>query len=276
MSFRKSHIKNKIHRIKPKKSIFTRLWFWIAVLIFFIMCAGIYFCIFYSGIQVREILISGNVKAGTYDLQNFVANSVNKKIFGLGSLQVSSKSIFLVNEKKLDEKILNNFSVIDEIKFKKNFPQTISVDIKEKKPVAVFCQNATSQECFFVDDKGVIFENASNYQNMFIVRQMLENKVAKLGDNVVNKNVVDVILKIQKNLKDNFQIEIKEATIATFLRLNVKTSEGWQVYFNIGEGYDINMQITKLNALLKGEISPEAQKGLEYIDLRFKDRAYYK
>jgi hypothetical protein len=39
---------------------------------------------------------------------------------------------------------------------------------------------------------------------------------------------------------------------------------------------DLDLQITKLNLLLKNEVSESARKTLQYIDLRFKDRAYYK
>jgi len=82
-----------------------------------------------------------------------------------------------------------------------------------------------------------------------------------------------LILQIQGNLKDNFQINVKEAAISLPERLNIKTSENWQIYFNLES--DINLQITKLNLPLKEEISPEKRENLEYIDVRF-SRAYYK
>ena len=59
--------------------------------------------------------------------------------------------------------------------------------------------------------------------------------------------------------------------------MNVTTDGGWQIYFNVGSGDpDIDSQITKLNLLLNETINPDARKTLQYIDLRFKDRAIYK
>jgi len=65
MSYRKKHIKGKIHRIKPKKSIFRMMWFWITVLVLIVIFSISYFLIFYQGIQVNNITISGNQKVAT-------------------------------------------------------------------------------------------------------------------------------------------------------------------------------------------------------------------
>jgi hypothetical protein len=60
------------------------------------------------------------------------------------------------------------------------------------------------------------------------------------------------------------------------LRLDIKTNENWQIYFDLNSMSDTDLKIAKLNLLLNGEITPEIRKNLQYIDLRFKDRAYYK
>ena len=84
------------------------------------------------------------------------------------------------------------------------------------------------------------------------------------------------IYEIEKNLKDNFQINLSDALISTPIRLDIKTGEGWQIYFNTDTDSDITSQLTKLDLLLQKEISAESRQSLQYIDLRFKDRAYYK
>ena len=56
-------------------------------------------------------------------------------------------------------------------------------------------------------------------------------------------------------------------------RLNTKTSEGWEIYFNL-KG-DLNWQITELGLVSEKQIPLEDRGELEYIDLRF-SRVYYK
>ena len=282
MSYRKYHIKNKIHRIKPQKPIFVNLWFWIVILIIIIFLTLVYFLFFYPGFQVQNIIISGNQKVETLQLQNVVSREVNRKIFALGPIRVFSKSILFVDKNSLTTGLLKDFPAIDTLAIKIKFPHTLALDIFERKPVGIFCPSTgsgqASERCFFVDGAGIIFEELSGIpDNMFIVRQEKTNGLEAVeGQNAVGQDVIDAILKIQKELTDKFKINIKEALVATPIRLDIKTGEGWQIYFDLSSGLGIDMQVAKLNLLLKNDITPQVRKTLQYIDLRFKDRAYYK
>ena len=279
MSYRKKHIKSRIHKIKPKKSILKRPVFWILILIIFIFSAAVYFTLFYSGLWVRNIVITGNSKANTQDIKNLVLSTINKKIIAFGPFNVSSDSILLANTSDINEKILKKFPIIEKTTINKNLPQTLSLDITERKPLGVFCDSDqnTTKNCFLIDDNGVIFEPSPVIlSDAIIVRQLSGNGQIFAGAEVVNKNVMSLIAKVSKDLKDNFQIDLKEAFITGPLRMDVKTSENWQIYFNLDPAFGIDLQLAKLNLLLNGQIAPEVRKNLQYIDLRFKDRAYYK
>lgn len=278
MSYRRKHIKNKIHKIKPGKSIFKRPVFWYAVLFLILVCAGFYFFVFFDKFQVKNIIISGNEKTSSEKIENVVHDSINKKIISFFNWNVLSRSIFWVNKEKLNKEILEQFPIIGKIRIDKNLPHTLILGITERKPIGVFCNidAGEQQQCFLIDVNGIIFEPlAVAPEDFLIVRQISEQSQVLVGEDVIGKNIMDFILRIKKNLKDNFQIDIKEALVTSPLRMDVKTSENWQIYFNLDPDSDINLQITKLNLLLSGQISPEARNSLQYIDLRF-DRAYYK
>ena len=278
-SYRKHHIKNRIHRIKPRRSVFLRLWFWILILILTIFLSFAYFLLFYSEFQIQNVLISGNEKVKTFELQSIISNNINRKIIGLGAFQIFSKSIFLLNKDALSKDILKDFPLIDRVSIKTELPQTLTVEVSERAPVGIYCSpeaGQISEKCFLIDGAGIIFEELKNNpENMFIVRQM-GNKEAYTGENVIAQNIIGAVSKIEKDLKDNFKIDIKEALITTPIRLDIKTKENWQIYFDLSKDSDVNMQITKLNLLLKGDINADVREKLQYIDLRFKDRAYYK
>ncbi len=272
MSYRKKHVKSKIGKIKPKKSIFKRLWFWITILFLIIIFSVFYIVFFYSGFQVKNILISGNDNIKTQELQDIILNNANTGLVGFWNLKIISKSIFLVNTDKINKEILEKFPIIESLRINKKFPETITLQVAERKPIGVFCNN--DNQCFLIDENGIIFEPLLIAPNNFtIVRQTLEDNNIFAGEKIVNQNIITAISKIQKILKDNFQIDLKEALIASSVRLNVTTSENWQIYFDLSPDSDINLQITKLNLLLNGEISSDSRKNLRYIDLRPKDRA---
>ena len=278
MSYRRKHVKNKIRKIKPKKSILKRPIFWYLILFLILASAVFYFLLFSDNFQVKNIIILGNEKVNSKDIENIVQSNINKRILAFLSWTLESKSILLVKLEKLDKEILERFPVIEKTKIDKNLPQTLMLGITERKPLGVFCKDGANdqQQCFLIDKNGVIFEPAFAVpENFSVVRQTLDNKEVFIGEEVIGKNIMEAISKIKRNLEDNFQINVKEALVSNPLRLNVKTSENWQIYFNLDEDSDINLQLAKLNLLLDKQIAPETRRTLEYIDLRF-DRAYYK
>ena len=94
-----------------------------------------------------------------------------------------------------------------------------------------------------------------------------------MGQTKPSKEIISEILKIQKQLQDKFKINTEEFILSDNQRLDVKTSENWEVYFDLST--DISLSLVQLNLLLEKEISLEQRKNLKYIDLRF-SRAYYK
>ena len=154
-------------------------------------------------------------------------------------------------------------------------PQTIVLGITERKPIGVFCSSESLDSgCFLVDNNGIVFEPLTILpQDVTIVRQAINDKQVFTGENVVAQNMMDAIYKIQKSLKDNFQINLLEALISTPVRLDIKTGENWQIYFDLDARANIDSQIEKLNLLLNSDHLATSRKNLKYIDLRPKDRA---
>ncbi len=266
MTYRKHHLKRKL---KTKNKIIKSPVFWISLGGLIIIIVILYFILFFPKIQVKNIEISGNQKVNSLDVQNLAWSDLQRKIVGAGIFNISSKSILVVDTANLTKDILAKFPEIETIEIQKKLPETINIKIKERIPFAAFCQN---KECFLMDVNGVIFESLQTVpQNMVVVHNESSDQVF-VGENIVQKNIIDAISKIQKDLKNNFQIDIKEALVSN--PLVFKTSENWQVYFDTNS--DIDLQVMKMNALLQSEISANARKNLQYIYLQYKDRAYYK
>ncbi|MCX6720232.1 MAG: FtsQ-type POTRA domain-containing protein [Candidatus Staskawiczbacteria bacterium] len=270
-SYRKSHIKSTLHKIKPKRSILKRSWFWISLLIFIFIISISYFAIFYSGFQIKNIIILGNEKVKTQDLQSIVSKYAHTGLVNFWNIKITSDSIFLINKNRINNSILEKFLEIEKVIISVKLPQTLNLAVTERKPLGLFC---SSDKCFSIDSTGVIFEQVEDItNNILIVRQA--NTVGDIftGEKIVAQNIMDLIYKIQKLLKDNYKINLKEALIAGPERLNLKTAENWKIYFDTGVNANVAGQITKLNLLLSGGISEKSRLNLRYIDLRPKDRA---
>ncbi len=273
-SFRKPQ-----RRFKKKKSIFKSRFFWIATLILFVVGTVFYFVFFSDFFQVKEIRISGNQEVHDSDIENNIRNQIFHKFFFF-----SSKSIFLVNFKKINEIILKKFPQIAQINLRRKFPDAVIIEIKEREPVGVWCQlhQATSanyqllsvEDCYLFDEKGIAFKkNDRNIESLLFVKDLNKRKEIELGRQVINKKIIKAIQEIKTKLS-SIRISIKEFILFSDKRLNVKTSQGWEVYFNPEK--DIDWQIKKLNLVLEKQIPLENRKDLEYIDLRFGNLAPFK
>ena len=272
MTKHKRH-KRKPHSVRIKKPFIRKPFFWFSFVLLAFILGSSYLFIFAERFQITEIQIHGNEKVLTKDIEDIVSNIINRVILGK-----NFKNIFLVRKNKINSEILNKFPEIEDIKTKKDFPDTLILEIKERKPFAIFCteERQIPGQCFVLDNNGVIFEiqeNLNFLDNTLIIRFSENEREFSLGQEIIKKELLDLILRIRNNQKENDQPDIKEVIFSLPQRLNVKTTEDWQIYFNLES--DVDLQITKLNLLLKELISLEDREGLEYIDLRF-TRAYYK
>lgn len=272
MSYRRKHIQKKLANSKPKIPPYKKAIFWYFLLFLVLIITTIYFLLFYDKIQIKNISVFGTASVNAQDLKNVVEKNITKNFINFGNWSLSSKSIFLLKTDELKKSILNSNATIETVNLDKKWPNELIVQIKEREQIAVFCQ---SNECFEIDANGIIFEKTYENGNNLIVRQNESIDNLFVGKTVVYNNIMLMIYDIEKNLKDNFQINLTEALISTPIRLDITTGEGWQIYFDIDNEANIIEQITKLNLLLQKEIPVESRLNLQYIDLRF-SKAYYK
>lgn len=264
------------YRIKKRKSVLKNRFFWLIVFVL-MMTGGIFylFC-FYKFFQIKEIKISGNQKVSVQDLENTIESQIVFRV-----IFFQTKSIFLADEGKINNVVLENFTQITNVNIKKDFPDALIVEIEERKPVAIFCQTqqdqATSsgqmvlgqyEKNFFIDREGVIFEESlePDSQRVKIKNQSLSSEI-KLGEKAVDEKILSQILDIELKLEKELKVALEEITVVSEQRLNAKTKEGWEIYFNL-KG-DLSWQITKLGAVLENKIPFQKRKNLKYIDLRF-------
>lgn len=267
---RKSH--HKPHRLRPKKPFFKKRAFWLLFLLSVLIAGGVYFFIFFKPLQVGRVVILGNKEVPTKELETLIFNNIKRKLC-FGITLNGSQNIFLVNTVRINNMALGQYPIIDSLSIKKTLPNTLEVNIIERKPFAIF----HNDEYFFIDEKGVAFKRTSaDLPGLLIVRQIdkVEAKEIVLGTEVIKREIAEKIARIKKGLEEKSQVAIKEVNITSEERLDIKTEENWLAYFNLTT--DINLQIEKLVLLLEEELPKESRAELQYIDLRFKDRVYYK
>lgn len=260
----KSYYYRKPYRIKKKKIFLRRKGFWFLFFGFSLLISIFYFLFFSPFFEVKQITISGNEKIKTEEIKGLIENNIwsDFKLF-------KNKNINLIKKNKINDIFLKEFPQIKNFSFKKRLPNTLEITIKERQPIAIFKKE---HDCFFIDSEGIIFEKVSDCnRDFFVIQNFLLNQDLVLGNQAVSKEDISKISQIESYFKEEIKIPLKEFSIVSDERLNVKTDEEWEAYFSLSE--NIQWQLVKLKILLEKKIPPEKRKNVKYIDLRF-ERVY--
>ncbi len=250
----------KSYRSKRKRSfkLIKNKFFWLGCFIIIICFSLGYFLFFSSFFQIKNIEVLGAEKVSSQEINNIISQN--------------SRNVFLTDFKTIKEMIFSQYPQIGAVTLKRKLPDKISAQIEERKPAAVFYYKSflmgfSKKEYFFIDEQGIVFEKASEpFPDLPLIELNLMLS-SQLGQEAIKKDQLEKILNINSQLNNDLGIKLSKNILVSERRLNIKTSEGWEVYFNLKD--DLDWQIEKLDILLKQRIPPEKRRNLEYIDLRF-------
>jgi len=262
--------KARYYKLERKKTIFRSRFFWDFILVLILIFLIFYLLFFSKVFRVQDIKIIGARNQLTQDLKKIIGRKTENKII---SFWVSS-SIFLIDSEELEKEILKEYPELKKANLKKKFPQSLVLEVEQRNPVVTLCYS-TSTHCFLADQDGVIFKEIQedSLWNNFVLIFLKKEEVQPLGTNGIPEDKIKKILEIYQNLQEILKIGVEFFTFDGKERLDVKTEEGWEIYFSLGS--DISLSLTKLKLILEKEIPLEQREKLEYIDLRFL-KAYYK
>lgn len=252
----------KKRRSRPKKSFLRKKTFWLFLLGFIFSSAVSYLLFFSEVFQIKKIEISGNEMIDREVIYRVIESGIERRV-----VFFNTKNIFLVSLTNIEKDVLREFPSIYKINLKRGLPDKVISEITERKKITVFCLN--EENCFDLDKEGVIFKSADEKSGLVIFSSK-EN--ASLSEKVIEKEKLDSILEIFNELK-NLNLETEKFSLSEN-RLDVKTKPGFDLYFDLKD--EAKDQIFNLGLILKKEVPPEKISGLEYIDLRFGNRVYYK
>ncbi len=249
------------YRKKPELPLHRKRWFWLAVVLLILPPALVY--LFTGSIfQVTEIQIVGASTLAPADILPIVEREIVSKIAFL-----SSRSIFLINRARISDKLILTFPQLNSVKVKRSFPRSVVVFVVERKAVASWCRN--DGECFLIDRGGVIFEKAPDDAQLVIIKG--GDGAVSLSGRPISSSEMEFIIKASRGLKGivhpvTFNVNNPDVF--------VRTTEGWEVRFTLTKSPRI--QTEKLILVLENTIPEEKRAKLDYVDVRFQDRVYFK
>lgn len=230
---------------------------------------------FHQYFNIDNVIVKGSERIDEYKIYNIIDKQLQKKKFFFFDQQ----NIFSFSKRQTRNEILKSYYVAD-LKIKKKWPRTIEVSFSERIPVAVWCED---DKYYYIDSNLSVLSQIESLEistNKYIVlknvdseSQIKSEKIVKkvtIGEEYLNFGLILAKKSHEINLAiDNtFEINEQESSI------NMNVSNGPKIYFNVEE--DLAEQFKKLEILLTEKLKGERLLKLNYIDLRFGDKIYYK
>ncbi len=274
--------KNKFKKIKPQNFVYTRvkkrkkriILTILYILLGVVFAFGLLYFLFFSEyFNIKNISFSGEKTIKEYDLKNtyFEYTGQKKYIF------LNQKNILALSSSDLSEALKKSFRRIKNVKIEKNIPNSIDIFIEEYEPVGISCRdfNSAGLDCFYFDKDGIIFDTAPLIiGEMFLSVYDNNLNIENFPNAKYKKDLIDFVLRFKKEILKNSDMSVKYFSFKDqFDDIEVYLKSGFKIFLTKDQNPE--KQVYDVMRVIKEEIK-ENFKDLDYIDLRIKNRAYYK
>jgi hypothetical protein len=277
-----------------------------------LLSMGIFYIMAFSNFfKIKNIEISGAKKIDQETVRNFLAEEIKKE----NKYYIPGENYFILDQKKIDQRILEEFPQVKSIKTHKGFPSSLAVQIEEKESALIWCR----EKCFFVNPQGFVFMEANEEELVkekqsfikIVEEEGTEDETDKQSSVAENeketkKTTVDgTVMGEQKEAMQSLvEVEINDRVsddnfIKSAIDINEKMSYNSKLkvkFYKTGgtktreliaftdkntriyfdTTKDLDTQIKNLNYFLNNELEQGQIDTLQYIYLKNQDRIFYK
>lgn len=252
--------------IRRKK---IRQWWRIGLSIFFVATV-IYGLSFWSNdkyLAIQSVEISGNRFVETDFIDQAFQQEISGKYFGL-----FAKRNFLLLPRRDIIKNIRTALPIERVAIRLDGINKVEIEITEYKPWGTWC----AEKCYFVNDRGLIFVETPDFiadDTIILISNLLKDETP-LGQQFIEIELAQNFATLIKLISD-LDIQISEISTEDRETFHLSTKSG--PYILVDKDDDPIMIAKNLETTLEQESIHKIQfNNLEYIDLRFENKAYYK
>lgn len=235
------------------------------------------FLFYIPSLRISNISISGLNSDDEVELRAEVISAISARKY----LIIPEDHLIFFNKERVKSLLAKKFRVKD-YELETDFPSSLKILVTERTTWAVWCPaNLVTKPpsgglvtCLLVDKDGIAFSESLGFSGTAILKIIDAREEDFLGKNILPEESFKKISYIIENVPIKAGEEIGTINIKssgkTYL-LYVKS--GW--YMLIDDETDAERALENLSLALDSEIK-EKRKNLEYIDLRFSDKVFYR
>lgn len=251
-----------------------------------IAVTGLFILSYASAFQIKEVEVVGTQRLDASQIKQGVLDQTTNSRFIL----FKQGSIFFFSKSQAAHSIASQF-LLEKVKVKKLYFNKIKVEITEKTSGVAWV--STGQQ-HYLDLNGVALQGLNPVQGIVIQQAQgntdvirsdissgalpivydLSNTTVTIGQPVTTEKMVNFVLTVfnELSLRADFEVASFKVERPFSRDVTMMSKEGWEARFSIDE--DSVTQSGILMSILQQKI--KNRDNLEYIDLRFGERVFYK
>jgi len=239
-------------------------------LIIIIIISLIYLFLFSPVFKIKKIIINGTDKAEEVgQIEKMTADYMAQRWFIF-----SQKNLFVFKSTRFVNLLKQKF-VVKEITINKKRPNILIINLTKQKPVLIW---RSGNNFFTVLENGYLFQPVNNLVDYVLPIVTSESTSTDIlwQKEYINTKQIEFINNVFKLLPFYLkEIKIKEFVLSEDKNsrdIKVITERGWWLLFSFDSVPE--EVLTSLKTAFESEIGRTG--GLQYVDLRIKDKIYYK
>ena len=217
-------------------------------------------------LEVDKIFVKGNDNFSSQEIILALEEELEAKVFFI----FKRSNYFLLKTNNLEEFLLAEYN-FESVQVAKKFPKSLFIDVKEKISHFIWQKDDV---LYLIDSQGALNGQirAQNEEEEFLLLDD-QRSVQIEADQVFNQEEINKLNTLYFSWEEiiDSSLKIDRIVIRDNWELELIVSAGFYIKMDAQE--DVEKQILNLNRVLIGGIAgPE----IDYIDLRFGDRVYFK
>lgn len=222
--------------------------------------------------QFKNASLSGNVSISSEEILHSVDMYLAERVLWF----FPRSSVFLFRPRALEARIRKEFPRVAEASVSRSYSRELAVRVSERSPWGLYCKTDTA-DCFYVAEDGVLTAEAPHLTGNAVFRIRDYRARAAfflLGNTAINESDAAYIRQVVDFLMHQYNVSVREIALGRVFedQTEIVTNEGWQVLFD--ERTNKERALENLSLVLGQHITDRTL--LEYIDIRFEGKVFYK
>lgn len=235
-------------------------------------------------LSITAVRVNGAEKIDPSIIETYVDSQLRQE-----SLRyISPRNIFAYPKESLEQGIVASFPRVKAASLSRDsvFSQTLDVTISERSPFALWCASTlvvedtsdvpAGPDCYALDDTGFIFTaSATSTHGEFAAPYIFAGGVT---DNPIGTRFIPgqfpSILALLRVMQQSTSLIPTRVEVLPEQDFNVSLEQGFYVKLSFGQ--EAQTIARNLNLVLSSDALRDRVSDIEYIDLRFGNRVYYK